>query len=562
MFALGPSLAVFALGPACARTDVAPDTPADTARSESARAEPTDSLGRLDLALSRHWADAGVEPSALSSDAEFLRRASLDLLGRVPTQVEVEAFLAEQGADKRSVLVDTMLRDERFSEHWAQLWTAQLIPREQRARRTAERPMQTFLADALTQNRAWDAVVTDLLTGEGALGDDPSLALLAARDLRGPTREAALAELTSTSARVFLGARIECAQCHDHPYVDFSREDFWATAAFFGRTTVRRNRDVKPPEITVGERARGDLRIALGEGDDPRKLAIAPRYMGADTGANMDTGTGPIEGPRRGALAAAIVDDPRFAQATVGQVWARRFGRGIVEPWDDLLELSLSENKSEGPPALLDELAADFRDHGHDLRHLLRTIVLSQAYQRSSRGGPDTSLARQPDASLARERAFAQAAVRPLSAEQLFASLITATGLEEVGGRAFRNTVRSRKNMALREFEFVFSDDEMSGADSFTGSVAQALLVLNGGLSNQGVVARPGSSLARILEAQGDTDARLEDLWLTVYGRLPSDAELALGRGLTADADDDSGDDAWEDLMFAMLYSSEFASNH
>ena len=250
---------------------------------------------------------------------------------------------------------------------------------------------------------------------------------------------------------------------------------------------------------------------------------------------------------RRAQLVTAIVGDPRFAEATVGQVWTRLLGRGIVEPWDDLLD-------SDARPELLVLLAAEFRASNHDLRALIRRVVLSQAYQRSS-VGPQTD----PASIAAAEAAFARAVVRPLSAEQLFASVITVTGLEQVESRAFRRLVRQRREQALLEYQFVFSDDEMADADAFSGNVPQALLLLNGALTNQGVVARSGGSLDRILAAEQTTDARLTSLWLTVYGRSPSADELALGRATVGDGSR-VGD--WEDLMFAMLYSSEFASNH
>lgn len=531
---------------ACARTPSGGDAKLGAERgdasAESVDPRPTTSVGRLDAALAEHWAAAEVEPNALASDAEYLRRVSLDLIGRVPTQAEVVAFLDDERVDKRAALVDRLLDSPEFAEHWARLWAAQLVPSERKARRVAEGPMRAYFDDVLRENRSWDVVVDELLTGEGAVDDDPARAFIAARNLRGANKQSSVAELTSTTTRVFLGARIECAQCHDHPYVDFSREDFWATAAFFGRTFTEQVSQSRPPEVSVGERGRGELRVALGDDDDPRKRAIAPRFMGSEAVEHTDE--------RRAALAAAIVDDPRFAEATVGQTWTRLLGRGVVDPWDDLLVLSADDR-----PPVLTVLADEFRDSGYDMRHLLRTIVLSQAYQRSSASADGD----RDGLGLARERAFAQAAVRPLSAEQLFGSLITATGLEQVEDRAFRRAVQTRKQAALKEYTFVFSDDEMANADAFSGAVPEALLLLNGALTNQGVVARPGSSLDRILGDHDDVDARLIALWLTVYGRVPSDAELELGRATVGDGRRDAD---WEDLMFAMLNSTEFTSNH
>lgn len=512
----------------------------DTAKQD------TTILTLVDAELERGWAAAKVEPSPLADDAEFLRRASLDLLGRVATHDEVEQFLADDGRDKRARLVDELLHSEAFADHWASLWAGRLIPDTRKAQRYAADELETYLRAALADNRGWDRVVGELLGGKGLLHEQPQLAYLGARALRGDNKQDALAELSSTTARVFLGTRIECAQCHDHPYdPEFTREDFWAQAAFFGRTVVDLERpDGKgKPQIEIDERGRGELRVDLSDDDDPRKLAIGPRYMGAEL-TMIDSGQ------RRVQLADAIVVDPRFAEATVGWVWTTLLGRGIVEPWDDLLG-------TNERPALLELLASEFRADGHDMRELLRTIVLSQAYQRSSADTPDGK-ATTPREIADAEAVFARAQVRPLSAEQLFASVMTATELEQVDERAFRRAVLGRQEAALREYEFVFADDEMGSADGFSASVPQALLLLNGGLTNEGVVARSGSALDRILSANEHTDARLEDLWLTVYGRAPSGDELALGRAAVARG----GPSDWEDLMFAMLYSSEFGSNH
>jgi hypothetical protein len=531
----GLLLALMGLGGCAGRSSSEPE-PGPTQREEHSV-----HMSALDAELERHWADLGVEVSPLAGDAEFLRRASLDLIGRVPTRSEVEAFLAEDGEDKRARKVDALLESEEFAMHWAGIWSDALLSADARIRRIAGESLEAYFVEVLTENRSWAVVVDELLASEGQLNDSAQLGFLVGRAARGVPREELVADLSSTTARVFLGAKIECAQCHDHPYEpSFSREDFWAQAAFFGRTTVAFDRSGEgPPTAEISERTRGELRVALGSDEDPRKRPIAPRFMGAKQESQSED--------RRAALVSAIVADPRFAEATVGQVWTRLLARGIVEPWDDLL--------SDGErPELLTLLAAEFRASDHDLRGLIRTIVLSQAYQRSS-SGPQTDATK----IAAAEAAFARAAVRPLSAEQLFASLITVTGLEQVESRAFRRLVRDRREQALREYQFVFSDDEMASADAFSGSVPQALLLLNGGLSNQGVVARSGSSLDRILAANEDTNARLEGLWLTVYGRSPSADERTLGLAAVGDG---SRTRDWEDLMFAMLYSSEFGSNH
>ena len=532
---------------ACAGTPETPDK-ANPGSTDAATARDAGST-ELDTLLAAQWRAEGIEPSPTTSDAEFLRRVSLDVIGRVPTRAEVDSFLAEREPDKRVRLVDRLLASDEFAEHWARAWADLLLPGTEKANKLARAPLERYLSEALREGRAWDQVVRAMLASEGELSERPELAYLAARGRGGDSAER-LAELTSTSARVFLGSRIECAQCHDHPYLpELSRADFWSTVAWFGRVQIAVDRKQRPPTVNVAERSRGELRLALAEpGEaadevDPRKRAIAPSFLGEPASAS--------ESSRREQFATWIIDDPRFAAATVGLTWTRLFGRGIVEPWDDLL----GRDPEQWPPALT-LLAEQFRADDHDLRALVRTVVLSQAYQRSSRApdpGSDEAQRR------AAEAAFARASVRPLGAEQLFDSLRVATGLDQVEDRAFAKAVQQRERLALREFDFVFMDDEMASGDSFTGSVSQALLLLNGALTNQGVVARPGGSVAELLELR-DGEARIEALWRTAYGRDPTLDERAWTRGaLGSDTRDPA---AWEDLLFAMLQSSEFGSNH
>jgi hypothetical protein len=504
---------------------------------------------RIDALLAEQWQSAGIEPSPITRDAEFMRRVSLDLIGRVPTRAEVDSFLADRDTDKREALVDRLLASDEFAEHWARQWADLLLPGDAKSQKLAREPLERYLTTALAQGRPWDRVVHELLAGEGELAEQPQLAYLAARG-RGGDKPERLAELTSTSARVFLGSRIECAQCHDHPYdPTYSREDFWSTVAWFGRVQFDIDRSERPFAVTIGERPRGELRVALAAPDmdpdagEPRKRAIAPSFLDEPP---IDT----IGSTRREQLAGRIVDDPRFAAATVGLTWTRLFGRGIVEPWDDLLGLDPDEY-----PELLRVLAEEFRAQDHDPRVLIRTIVLSRAYQLSSRppGDRDDEAERR-----AAEAAFARASIRPLSAEQLFDSLLVATGLEDVQDRAFAKAIQQRERKALKEYEFVFADDEMASSDAFTGNVPQALLLLNGALTNQAVVARKGSALAEVL-ALRDADARIEALWRTAYARDPSLEERAWARGVLGDGKDRA---AYEDLLFAMLQSSEFGSNH
>jgi uncharacterized protein DUF1553 len=264
------------------------------------------------------------------------------------------------------------------------------------------------------------------------------------------------------------------------------------------------------------------------------EVEVRPRFLGHD----------PPHGPtdlRRVVLAREIVASDLFAKAAVNRTWAELFGRGIVDPWDDLG----GEHDPDHPP-LLELLAADFVAHRYDLKHLLGTIVLSEAYGRAASGGGDGA-----------ETAFARAAVRPLPPEALFRSLLVATGIQESAARRLSEEEIAKKlEQGLKQFVFVFGDDEMGEVDRGSGTVQQALLLFNGELANQGAKARPGSVLRAILDETRDPGRRLEAMFAAAFARPPSEAERArlLPRLGAADS--------YEDLFFAMLTSTEFTTCH
>jgi hypothetical protein len=247
-------------------------------------------------------------------------------------------------------------------------------------------------------------------------------------------------------------------------------------------------------------------------------------------------------------VARAIIESDLFAKEAVNRTWADLFGRGLVDPYDDLG----GEHDPAHPP-LLTELSRSFAAQGYDLRWLMRAIVLSDAYGRSSSGGTGDPAAL--------ERTFARAAVRPLQPEQLFRSLVTATGFDDVMARKLGEDAAEKKmEQALKQYLFVFGDDEMAEVDAFNGSVPEALLVFNGPMTNQGIRARGGSTLDRILRERRDPSERIESLFLTTYARPPTVDE---NRHLLAYVHEKLGSrGAYEDVFHAMLTSAEATTNH
>jgi hypothetical protein len=517
----------------------------------------------LDGLLVDSWVKADVKISPPATDAEFLRRVSLDLIGRVPTLAETRAFLSDNTPDRRRRLVDGLLASPELAEHFADVYSELLWRREggKRSQQVDRQDPRSWLVAAFNENRPWDRIVSDLLTASGDVAENGAVAFIAARARGGGGPEA----LAGATARIFLGLQIQCAQCHDHPYdTRWKQEDFYGLVGYFARTRVRREREMMDmamgkPSFLVFEQRRGEARMRPPRSES--EVVVAPKFLGRPLVGSADES-------RRATLARAVVESDLFAKAMVARTWAQLFGQGVVDPWDDL-----GAEHDRRHPALLLRLADDFRASGHDVKALLRKMVLSPAYARSS-----ARPAGLPDDGGAALRAFAQARVRPLSPEQLFRSLITATGADQMVRRRNQDRAERQIERALREYRFTFEDDEMADSDSFDGSMPQALLLLNGEITNGGSRAGEDGVLDTILRGSRDPAQRLRDMYLAVYARPPSAQETAwlLGQLAEAAGQQDgreegragrrraqpAGRAAYEDLFFSLLISSESVTNH
>ena len=513
--------------------------------------------------MAEAWRSAGVEIAPLADDGEFYRRVALDLTGSVPSAEQAARFIDDASADKREVLVDELLASEDYARYWAEVYADLLLGQPTPQTKKTRAGMIAWLAESFAQGRSYDAMVSDLLTASGEFPGGQEASYLLVRG-----RQKQVEALAGATARIFLGVQIECAQCHDHPYYDqYKQQDFYRFAAYFSRTKIRRGKKNKsknknknkmnksaPVLVTIKDRRRGELRIPLADGS-PGEVA-SPRFLGRDVQALAGES-------RRQTLARAIRESDLLAKTVVNRTWATMLGRGLLDPWDDLVA-----EHDPSHPETLNILAQDFVKSGYDHRALLRQISLSQAYQRSAVGADDGGKA---------ARVFARAAVRPLDAYQLFSSLAVATGLVESEKPAYRRRVEERRERALGEYLFVFADDEMGEADVFAGNVPQALLLLNGDLSNAGVRVRAGGTVQKATAAakQGGAAAAVETLYLAAYGRRPGAEELQATfalleahRGPGGPGAGKAGktgkytNKAYEDLFYALLLSSEFVTNH
>lgn len=462
--------------------------------------------------------EAGVKAAPIADDAEFLRRVYLDLIGRIPTVAEARNFLDDSTVDRRSRVVDRLLESPEYARHFATVWRKTLLPQTDNALFTGLADgFEEWLRDELTRNTSYDRIVRAQLTTPIAAtrrerGQPPASFQLAS--------ELKPENLASNTARVFLGVNLECAQCHDHPFARWTKNQFWSQAAFF----------------TAPTKGKETLQIAI-PGTDRTAQAAFLKGTAIRWPKTLEESSG------RTLLADWITarDNPYFARNAVNRLWAHLLGTGLVEPLDDL-----TDDNPPSHPELLDELAAAFRSSGHDLKFLLHSVVLSRTYQRTS-ASPDGSSDEQ-------RRLFARAAVRTLSGEQLYDSLRTATGLP---GAAVEEGVRSERGV----FAMRFRADRVGFAER---SVPQTLTLYNGERVSEWT--RPDRSpLLRTVAASPFLDdvGRIETLYLATLGRRPTAEESRpLVEYLRSGGPHRDRGKALADVLWALLNGTEFNTNH
>jgi len=503
-----------------------------------------DDAGRLSDAIDRRvaavWTARGLNPSAPASDGAFLRRVSLDVRGTLPTPAEAEAFLDDRDPLKRQKFLDRALVSEESAEHLATYFTNLLVGRTGGTNRFNDRDaLRRRLHDAFAKNEPWDALVRDLLSAQGPSSENGAVAFT--------TRfEGKPAEVAGAASRVFLGMQIQCAECHDHPYQDWSQRDFHGLAAFFARSRPRPILDPekkRPIGVELRDLPRGEHSMER----DGERTVVYPRYRDgrAPTAADAE------KRGRRASFAEYVTSDPLFPRALVNRLWDHYLGRGFVDPVDDLNPKAQAWNAG-----LFDFLTRDFAASGFDLRRLIAGILGSRVYALSTRPSSNN---------VGDEGNFSRARPRALSAEEVFHALLRASGAEGAMRRVAAEADGQLRDRYLRRFVFLFANDEMEEQESFQGTIPQALLFLNGPLSNgafraAGAIARgerrPLGTARAIASQKGPPGAKVDQLFLTVLTRRPDPEEKAKFTAHLENAKDLRA--ACEDALWALLNSTEF----
>jgi len=497
------------------------------------------------------WEENEVTPSAPADDAEWVRRVYLDVVGHVPPAEKVEAFMNDKDPAKRSKLVDELLEDPDYVQNMTAVWSNLLIGRNA-PDRTSKAGMQKYLREAFARNRPWNQMVYELLTAEGHFEENGAVNFMLAQLMGNPRNEEYHVQLTAVATKLFLGMQVQCTQCHNHPFNDWKQNQFWEFNSFFRQ--VRRN-DVDKYNPETGRMDDDYSELVWMDFSGPvyfetrqALMQVAyPRYFEQD----VDPGDG-VE--RRNELAQKMChEDPgqQLALAFVNRTWGHFFGYGFTRPVDDM-----GPHNAPSHPALLERMGDEFVKSGYDIKQLVRWICNSEAYNLSSQFNSGN---RVDDPTAGEVPLFSHMYVKTLSMEQLYDSLIIATAADRAGSGGYEQA-QQRRDQMMQDFIRIFGGNDEDDATLFSGSIPQALLMMNGDLVKEAVSAKPGSYLHTMAANAGKASdsVLINRLYSAALGRKATPGELA---GLKKFMGRDRGS-FYQDLYWALLNSNEFIVNH
>ncbi len=491
-----------------------------------------ETAAQIDGLFAAAWQRHGVVPAEPASDEEFIRRVYLDLAGRIPSVSEVRAFLASDDPDRRERVVATLLENPAWVRHMTIVWRNALIP--QAVMQADLRPLvpgfEAWLWERLAAKTPYDRLVREILTT-----DVQAVSPFVVRDAVRPDAFFAAGRLkpenlAAATTRAFLGVRLDCAQCHDHPFDRWKQDQFWKLAAFYSELPAS-----SPGAVSMQEAGGSPGTIRIPDTDQVVSAVFLTGEVPRDTRFLREQLADWITSP----------NNPWFARMAVNRLWAQFFGRGFVDPIDDFSDANPAVH-----PEVLDLLAEQFVAHDFDLTFVIRSITASQVYQRS---GVQTH-ASQSDTSM-----FARAAVRGLTPEQFFDSLAEAVGFYQPYRQD--NPFVIDMTSARGRFLELFRSDGESVLEHET-TILQALAMMNGDFTGEATSLKDSRTLRAVTEFPLMSDSeRLETLFLAALARRPSPSER--DRFLRfLDTHPDGQAAALSDIFWVLLNSSEFLLNH
>jgi hypothetical protein len=487
----------------------------------------------IDKIISSKLTAEKITPSARTDDAEFCRRVHLDLTGKIPTVEATTNFLASTDPKKREKLIDDLLASPDYGRHMADLWQTQMLPKNSDNRRLTSDGFHKYLEKNFNDNMPWDKFVTDLLTSKGTQDEHAAVTYFLANNT--------VDKMTDSVAKLFLGLQLQCAQCHHHPFTEWKQSQYWETAAFFMKVQVANvNKAAKngnsPGVEETAQPKRG--KNGLPESAkvlDPKFLdGVKPNVKGAEA--------------LRPILAKWICtpENHFFSKALVNRAWAQLFGRGFVNPIDDLRD----ENEPSHPD-LFAAMAQQFALNGFDIKFMFKAICLSETYQRTSKPSSNN---RDVDPTL-----FSRMNIKVLSPEQLYDSFEVVFGATR-GERPAQGKgpagAAGRLGPATGRAAFVnfFNLDENWDPMDFQAGIPQVLRMMNSAPMNN------AARSAELTKAAKTPSEAIEMLYLAALSREPTEAEIQRALAYAKKGSDNK--QALADLLWVLVNSSEFALNH
>jgi hypothetical protein len=472
-----------------------------------------------------------INPSELCSDEEFIRRVSIDICGVLPTSDEFRSFVASEDPNKRAHLIEQLLERKEFVDMWVMKWSELLMIRTV-ANRVDYKAMllyYSWLQERIEQNTPIDKLAQELLAARGGTFSSPATNYF--------QHEQDTLKTAENIAQVFMGMRIQCAQCHNHPFDRWTMNDYYGFANFFSQIGRKGGED--PRETIVFNSGSGGVRHPVGGGD------VTPKFLGGDTPD--------VAGKDRREVVAAWLASPaneHFGRNLVNIVWAHFFGKGIVEPVDDVRVSNPPVNKE-----LLDSLTNGFVESQYDFKKLVRDICNSYAYQRSTATN---------DTNVTDERNFSRAVLRRVRSEVLLDMVTSVTDTKNkfrglpLGARAVQIADGNTSTYFLTTFGRATRETACSCEVKMEPNLSQALHLLNGDTLHEKISS--GAVVKKLLESGQTPDTVIDELYMRTLTRHPTEKEQSQLTAVVSESD--NAQQTLEDAFWAILNSREFVFNH
>lgn len=500
----------------------------------------------LDGLAAAEWKRLGVHPAPLADDSTFIRRVYLDLIGTLPTADEVLKFRGDTAANKRARVIDELLNRAEYVDYWSLKWGDLLRAHRRYLGDKGLASFNGWIRQSVRDNKRLDVMTRELLTAQGNLFTNGPVAYYFIDEK--------VEDLAETTAQVFLGVRLQCTKCHHHPNEVWSQQDYYGLAAFFSKLETK-------DSGAQGAKFGGPKSIRASEKENPNRkpqMAVAPRVFGeidavktAPTSLSVQAIEPQIDPRQKLAQWMTRPENPFFARNFTNRYWASLFGIGLVDPVDDM-----RATNPASLPTVLDALANDFAQHQFDAKHLLRTICNSRIYQLA----PELNTTRDLDGAL-----FTHRVPRRLSAEVLLDAINQVTANSEsfvgqpVGTRAISLPDPTIASQFLATFGKPARNSPCDCARGSNPDLSQALHLANSTALHEKIIAPSGRLMLAVKANRADSEIA-DELYLAALARYPTDEErAAVQETLAATA---SREEAWQDILWALLNCSEFAFGH